>query len=98
MYALAAALYRLSLCRVYPELHVRPNRCAAAGALGENSRDDSGFYFAQYRDSSHLARSWRALVYLPMRRRTPAASAKMPITIAGMTMLGTSAMRPTRMR
>src|ERR1700676_1870220 len=98
MYALAAALYRLSLCRADPEFNVRPNRCAASGALGENSRDDSDFYFAQYRDSSDLARSWRALVYLPIRMRTPAASARMPITIAGMTMLGTSAIRPARMR
>jgi hypothetical protein len=64
----------------------------------KNSRDDPNFYFAQYRDSSDLARSWRALVYLPIRMRTPAASARMPITIAGMTMLGTSAIRPARMR
>ena len=61
MYALAAALYRLSFRGLYPELHVRPDRCAAAGAVGENSRDDPNFHFTQYRGSFDLARSRRAV-------------------------------------
>ena len=68
MYALAAALYRLSFRGLYAELYVRPNRCAAAGALGENSRDDPNFYFTQYRSSSDLARSWRVVAPLLCRR------------------------------
>src|SRR5947199_1900231 len=65
MCALAAALHRLSLRCLHPEFHVWPDRRAAAGALGKNSRDDTDLYLAQYRRAADLARCWRPVTSPP---------------------------------
>src|ERR1700730_1025293 len=62
MWSLAAAIYRLSLCRIYAELDLRSNRCAFTRALGQGAGYDPGFYFAQHCDSSYFARCWRVVI------------------------------------
>ena len=65
MCALAAAVHRLFVRRLHAEFYIWPDRRAAAGALGEGSRDDSDLYLAQYRRAADLARNWRPVTGPP---------------------------------
>src|SRR6266496_3640577 len=62
MYALETTLHRLSVRRLHAEFYIRPDRRAAGCALGKGPRDDSGFYFAQYRRFADIARSRRLVI------------------------------------
>ena len=42
--------------------HLRPDRRAIAGSLGEGSGDDPDFYFARYRGFADLGRCGRTVM------------------------------------
>src|SRR6266567_7382458 len=65
MYALETTLHRLSVRRFHAEFYIRPDRRAAACALGKGPRDDPDFYFAQYRRFADLARGRRSVTGPP---------------------------------
>src|SRR6266498_909586 len=67
MYALETTLHRLSVRRFHAEFYIRPDRRAAACALGKSPRDDPGFYFAQYHRFADLPCGRRSLTVF--RRR-----------------------------
>jgi hypothetical protein len=61
MRALAAALRRLSIRRLYTEFYIRPDGRAAAGALGKDLYDNPDFDFPYYRCFADLACSGRSV-------------------------------------
>ena len=67
MYALAAELHRLSVRRLHAEFYIRPDRRAAACALGKGLRDDTDLYLAQYRRFADRARGRRSITVYPPR-------------------------------
>src|SRR5205807_3306886 len=56
---LAGAFRRLSVRGLHAEFHLRTDRRATAGALGEGPGHVSNFHLAEYYHSDHLARGGR---------------------------------------